>query len=134
MTKRTVRLNSLLKEVISEVIHRDLHHVPHVNEFITITAVDITSDLSYAKVFVSVIGDQKQKKLAVQALQEKAGTIARMSSKKVVMRHFPELTFEIDSGLEKQLHMEEVFSKLSQEREKRPSSDDAPSDDHLLDE
>ena len=124
MTKRTVRLNSLLKEVISEVIHRDLHHVPHVNEFVTITSVEITSDLSYAKVFVSVIGDQKQKKLAVQALQEKAGPIARMASKKVVMHHFPALTFEIDSGLEKQLHMEDVFSKLSQERERRPLSDD----------
>jgi len=91
---------------------------------VTITSVDITSDLSFAKVFISVIGDEKKKKLALQALQENAGPIARRASKKVVMHHFPVLTFEIDSGLEKQLHMEEIFSKLSQEREKRPASEE----------
>ena len=123
MTKRTVRLNSLLKEVISEVIHKDLHHIPHINELVTITAVDITSDLSYAKVYVSVLGDEKQKKLAVQALQDKAGLIAVRSSKKVVMRYFPELTFEIDVGLEKQLRMEELLQKLNRERAGRPADE-----------
>ena len=124
MTKRTVRLNSLLKEVLSEVIHQDLHHIPYVNELVTITNVEITSDLSYAKVFVSVLGDEKQKKLAVNALQEKAGLIAVRASKKVVMHHFPELTFEIDLGLEKQMKMEELFSKLNKERDKRTISED----------
>lgn len=119
MTERTVRLNSLLKEVISEAIHRDLQHVPHINEFVTITSCDITKDLSFAKVYVSVLGDEKEKKKAVAALQEKAGLIARICSKKVRMRFFPNLSFELDLGLEQQLHMEELLSKISKERKSR---------------
>jgi len=117
--RRTDRLNSLLKEVLSEVIHRDIHHVPHVNEFVTITRVDITNDLYYAKVYISVIGTDKEKKLAVDALQEIAHPIAMIAKKKVTMRHFPALTFELDSGLEKQLRIEELLSNVSKEREKR---------------
>jgi ribosome-binding factor A len=119
MTKRTVRLNSLLKEVISEVVHRDIHHIPHIDEFVTITRVEITSDLSFAKVFVSVLGDEKKKKQAVESLQNMAGLIAKLSSKKVTLRFFPALTFEIDAGLEKQLRIEELLSKLSDERRER---------------
>jgi ribosome-binding factor A len=124
-TRRTERLNSLLKEVISEVIHRDIHHVEGIDMFITITRVDITEDLMHAKVYISVIGKDKDKKRALMLLKEKAGRIARMASKKVVMRLFPVLEFLFDEGLEKQLKMEDLFQKISKEREGRTSQDNA---------
>ena len=58
--KRAVRLNSLLKEVISEVVMRDVRD-PRLPQFVTITGVEITNDLHYAKVSVSVIGTPEQK-------------------------------------------------------------------------
>ena len=123
MVKRTDRLNSLLKEVLSEVIRRDIHHNPLINEFVTITRVAITTDLSYAKVYVSVIGDEKKKKEAVSMLQERSRLIRAIAYKKVRMRQFPELDFVIDSGLEKQLHMEELLQKISEERASRQQQD-----------
>jgi ribosome-binding factor A len=126
MTKRRVeRLNSLLKEVISEVIHRDIHHLKGVTEHVVITRVDITADLQHAKVFVSVLGKDRDKKEAVFALQEKAGMIAYRASKKMVLRYFPELTFMIDEGLEAEMHMDELLSKISAERASRKPSNDA---------
>jgi ribosome-binding factor A len=119
MKSRTSRLNSLLKEVISEVIHRDIHHEPHINQFITITRVEITSDLSFAKVFVSILGSDIDKLKALGQLNHLSAMIAVLSSKKVTMRYFPSLTFEIDHGLEKQLKIESMLSKLSKEREER---------------
>jgi ribosome-binding factor A len=120
MTKNRVsRLNSLLKEVISEVIHRDIHHNPYLNEFITITRVEITADLKYAKVFVSILGEADYKLKALQALSESARQIARMASKKVVMRLFPQLTFEIDTGLEKQFRIEALLLQISDEQKGR---------------
>ena len=65
--QRTDRLNSLLKEVISEVIKQQVRN-PHVGELLTITRVDITKDLHYAKVYVSVIGEDAQKKATLNAL------------------------------------------------------------------
>lgn len=117
--KRTDRLNSLLKEVISEVIKRDVRN-PHVAELITITRVEITKDLHYAKVYISVIGTDEQKKETLSALQSAAGFIAVQSSQKVVMRYFPELTFKLDDSVEKHMRIEELLYKINKERETRP--------------
>ena len=129
---RTVRLNSLLKEVISEVIHRDIHHEPHINEFVTITRVDITSDLSFAKVFVSVLGSDVQKLQALDRLNHLAAMIAVLSSKKVTMRYFPELTFKLDDSVDKHMRIAELLSEIGEERKSRPESEmetEAPADE-----
>lgn len=118
--QRTDRLNSLLKEVISDVIRKDVRN-PHVNELITVTRVDITKDLHYAKVFISVIGSEKDKEETVKALQTAAGFIAVTASKKVVMRYFPELTFKLDDSVDKHMRIEKLLGEISSERESRSS-------------
>lgn len=124
--QRINRLNSLLKEVISEVIKRDVRN-PHVAEFITVTRVEITKDLHYAKVFVSVIGSEQQKAETLEALRSAAGFIAVNASQKVVMRYFPELTFKLDDSVDKHMHIEELLQKISKERESRQEGDGASS-------
>ncbi len=121
---RVLRLNSLLKEVISEVIHRGIHHAPFINEFITVTRCEITADLSYATVFVSILGTDADKVKAFDALNHNKHQITMMSSKKMRIRHFPALTFEIDTGLEKQMRIEELLYKLKAERQTRPATDE----------
>lgn len=123
--QRVDRLNSLLKEVISEVIRRDVRN-PHVNELVTVTRVEITKDLHYAKVYVSVIGNDEVKKETLIALQSAAGFIAVNSSKKVVMRYFPELTFKLDDGVDKHMRIEELLSEISKEKKSRKEE---PNDD-----
>ena len=126
--KRTDRLNSLLKEVISEVIKRDVRN-PHVNELVTVTRVQISKDLHYAKVFISVIGSEQEKAETIEALTSAAGFIAVQSSQKVVMRYFPELTFKLDDSVDKHMRIEELLGKISKERDSRNSQniDDEPS-------
>lgn len=122
--KRTDRLNSLLKEVISEVIKRDVKN-PHVNELLTITRVEITKDLHYAKVYVSVIGSPTEKQETLGALNSAAGFIAVNSSKKVVLRYFPALTFILDTSVEKQIRIESLLTQISEERKNRhPTEED----------
>jgi ribosome-binding factor A len=119
---RIARLNSLLKEVISEVIHRDVRN-PHVNELVTVTNVDISNDLQHAKVHISVIGSKEQKEETIRALQSAAGFIAIQSSKKVVMRYFPMLTFKLDSSVEQQMKIDSLLSQIHDEQKARKSSD-----------
>lgn len=121
--KRTDRLNSLLKEVISEVIKRDVRN-PHVTELVTVTRVQISKDLHYAKVYISVIGTEQDKVETIEALTSAAGFIAVQSSQKVTMRYFPELTFKLDDSVEKHMRIEELLSKISKERESRSHSVD----------
>jgi ribosome-binding factor A len=122
--ERTDRLNSLLKEVISEVIRRDVRN-PHVAELITVTRVQISKDLHYAKVFISVIGDDQQKEETLQALRSAAGFIAVNSSQKVTMRYFPELNFKLDDSVDKHMRIEELLGKITKERATR-NGDNAP--------
>lgn len=123
--KRTDRLNSLLKEVISEVIRRDVRN-PHVGELVTVTRVQITPDLHYAKVYISVIGSEQDKAATIDALNSAAGFIAVQSSHKVVMRYFPELRFKLDDSVEKHMHIEELMNHLALEREKRNKGECEP--------
>jgi ribosome-binding factor A len=118
-TKRTIRLNSLLKEVISDVIKKHVRN-PHVkNELLTVTHVEITKDLHYAKVYVSVMGPDDIKAETIRALQSAAGFIAINASKEVVMRYFPELTFKLDDSVDKHMRIENLLQKLEEEKKSR---------------
>lgn len=122
--KRTDRLNSLLKEVLSEVIKREVRN-PHVNELMTVTRVEITKDLHYAKVYVSVIGSPTEKQETIGALNSAAGFIAVHAAKKVVLRYFPNLTFILDNSVDKQIRIESLLTQISEERKSRHPTEDA---------
>jgi ribosome-binding factor A len=124
MTRRVERVNSLLVEVIAEVVMREVKD-PRIPGLITITRVEISPDLRQAKVFFSVIGDEKTKKLTLQILQEAAGYIAITASKKVVLKYFPQLTFKIDDTLEKHQRIDDLLKKIEDEKNARsPESSD----------
>ncbi len=118
MTRRTERLNSLIKEIISDVIKKHVRH-PDVSPLFTITKVDITKDLRYAKVYVSVIGTQEEKNKTLQALQSSAGFIGVYASKEVQIRYFPELTFKLDDTMDHHLRIEEILKDIEDERTAR---------------
>ena len=126
--QRTDRLNSLLKEVISEVIRKDVRN-PHVNELVTVTRVDITKDLHYAKVFVSIIGEPAVKTETIAALQSAAGFIAVTSSRKVVLRYFPELTFKLDDSVDNHMRIASLLNDISAEKKARDEKNEDASQD-----
>lgn len=116
--RRIERINSLLKEVISDVIRSEVKN-PHLPDLVTVTQVAVTKDLRHAKVYVSVIGEEAVKKEALEALQSASGFIAIQSSKQVVMRYFPELKFILDDSVDKQIRMDQLIADIQAEREIR---------------
>ncbi len=118
---RLERVNSLLKQVIFEVIQKEVKN-PHVNTFVTVTHVDTSADLHHAKVYVSMIASEVDKTKILAALQSAAGFIAVHASHKVQLRYFPELLFKLDTGLEEHLRIEQLLSQLEQERLSRPEA------------
>jgi ribosome-binding factor A len=118
MIKRTDRLNSLLREVIAEVVMQEVRN-PKVNSLVTIKKVDITKDLHQAKVYISLIGSPKEKEQTLKALQSAASFISIQASKKVVMRHFPALTFYLDDTLENELRIHDLLEKINDEQSRR---------------
>ncbi len=116
--KRLPRLNSLLKEVIAEVIQREVKN-PKVAPITSVTRVDISKDLHHATVYVSVLGDQSTKEETLQALTSAAGFIGTLASKKITIRYFPSLHFSLDDSLDKQLRIEELLEEIHVEQARR---------------
>lgn len=118
---RLERINSLLKEVIFEVIHEDVRN-PHINTFISVTQVETSADLHHATVSVSMIATDAEKAKVVNALQSAAGFIAVHASKKVELRYFPKLQFKLDKGIEEHMKISEILGKIEKERNSRPEA------------
>ncbi|MFZ0565123.1 MAG: 30S ribosome-binding factor RbfA [Chlamydiales bacterium] len=120
-SRRIQRLNSLLRKVISDVIRKEVKN-PNLTELIAVTHIEISKDLHFAKVYISVIGDEAKKKEALMILQEASGYIGIQASKQVVMRFFPKLTFVLDDTVDQQMHIDELVQKIQEERKTRESS------------
>jgi len=104
------------------VISREVRD-PRVAPLFTITSVDISKDLHYAKVYVSVIGSDLEKEQTIEALQTAAGFIAVTASKKVVMRYFPALTFKLDISVDHQIRINTLLEKIHEEEKSRKTSE-----------
>lgn len=111
MVNRIDRINSLLKEVIAEVIRKRVRN-PKINQFLTVTRVETTKDLKHAKVFISLIGDEEEKAQTLKALKSAAGFIGVNAAKQVTLRFFPTLSFVIDDTVEKQMHIHNILEEL----------------------
>ncbi len=116
---RLSRVNSLLKQVIFEVIQKEVRN-PHVNTFVTVTQVDTSSDLHHAKVYISIIGTDGEKEKILAALQSAAGFIAVNAAKKVQLRYFPNLDFKIDNAADDHMKMQKLLDDIEKERLSRP--------------
>ncbi|MBR5271128.1 MAG: 30S ribosome-binding factor RbfA [Clostridia bacterium] len=66
----------------------------------SVVAVNVTNDLRYAKVYVSVMGDSETQKKAMDGLKSAAGFVRREMGKRVDLRYTPEFIFELDHSIE----------------------------------
>lgn len=115
---RLARVNSLLKEVIFEVIQKEVRN-PNVTTFVSVTNVDTSADLHHAKVYISLVCSEEEKSRVVLALNSAAGFIAVHAAKKVKLRYFPELTFKIDTSIDEHMKIQKILGDLEKERTSR---------------
>ena len=95
---RTDRLNEEFRRGVDRVIREEVRD-PRVTGTFSVTRVDVTRDLRYAKVFVSVLEPELRAPL-VDALKRAAGFIRREMGRRVQLHFTPELLFELDTNIE----------------------------------
>lgn len=116
MSRRTDRLGEQFREEISKLIQKGLKD-PRVSTLASITRVDITEDLSYAKALVSVMGSDKEKRDTIVGLNNSAGFIRGVLGKAFKIFKIPELKFVIDENLEHAMKIEGILAELKQKGE-----------------
>lgn len=113
--KRIQRISSEIHKVVSNCLYNGIKD-PRVDPLTTgITSVKVTNDLSFANIYVSVIGDGKKKEQTINGLQKAKGYIKREISKNVDLRHVPELIFKLDLSSERGQHIENILDELNKE-------------------
>ena len=112
MSIKLDRLNHTFTEEISKVINNEIKDENI--SFVTITAVDISSDLSYAKVyFTNLVDDDREKVL--NALNKASGFIRNKLMDMVEIRKMPELTFIYDESIEYGNKIEKIIENIKKE-------------------
>jgi ribosome-binding factor A len=110
---RPSRVAEEIKKEVSQIIPREIKD-PRVG-FVTVTAVEVTNDLRYAKVYVSVLGGSKDEEQSVAVLNNAKGLVRSEVGKRIRLRVAPEITFVIDKSLENAAKIGELLAKVKEE-------------------
>lgn len=115
---RLARIGEVIREVASTTILFELKD-PRVKG-VTVTRTEVAGDLQHAKVYVSVMGTEKQQQLAMYGLEHAAGFIQSKVAKQLATRFVPVIQFVLDDGIKKSVEISRI---LAEERAKLKGSD-----------
>ncbi len=115
MADRTQRIQSIIGKNISEIIQFELKN-PKIG-FCTVSEVWVSSDFSYARVYVTFLG-AKYPKQNLEELNKTRGYVRSSLAKKIDIRKTPEITFYLDETYEKMNRLDEVLKKESEQLQK----------------
>jgi len=110
MSVKIERLNHKFAIEISNIIKEEVKDERI--DFVTVTDVSITNDLSHAKVYVTVLKDEERDN-AIKALNKARGFIEMELSKRVDIRKMPELKFVYDESIEYSNNIENIIERLN---------------------
>ena len=107
---RTRRIAEEIRKIVSTMIINGIKD-PRINSLVSVTDVEVTSDLSYAYIYVSILGGDEESTL--DGLKSACGYIRREVGKNIKIRHTPEIIFKIDDSLLKGMYMDELIKKVN---------------------
>ncbi len=114
-SRRQDRVAALIQRELSEIIQRSVKD-PRV-AFCTVTQAEVSPDLKYVDVKVSVIGDDAQKEKTLAGLKSAAGFLRREIGKRLTLRYSPELRFAIDESADYLLRIDGLLKSVNSEDE-----------------
>lgn len=115
---RSVRVAELIREEIAKLLTKGVKD-PRIG-FVSVMSVAMSPDLRYANVYVSLFGDEKERKSSLVGLQRSAGWMRREIGRYLRMRVTPELRFFPDDTLDTVYHLEEVFQQIHEDQQSSP--------------
>jgi ribosome-binding factor A len=118
---RLERVEGQLKKEISKILQEDLKD-PRIG-FVTITRINLTGDLRYARIYFSILGDDAAKEESLKGIKSAKGFIRKLIAERMNLRYVPELYFKLDNSLEYSINLEKTFERIKNERKDSQTSD-----------
>jgi ribosome-binding factor A len=109
-SRRTARVASVIREVVSNSILFELRDPRIAN--VTVTRVEVSGDIQHARVFVSVMGDERAQTLCMHGLESSAGFLQSKLADRVKTRYTPQLRFVLDDGIKKSFEVSRIIKEV----------------------
>jgi len=117
--ERTDRIAVEIQKEVADIIRNSIKD-PRIPDMVSVTRVEVTRDLRYAKVYISIYGSDEEKKNAMTALKGAAGFVRREIGQRIQLRYTPEIVFKEDSSIEHGMHISKLIEETMQtEKERR---------------
>src|SRR6188768_2239293 len=105
---RLARVAEAIREAASEAILFQIKD-PRV-KFVTVTRAEVSADLQHAKIYVSVMGSERDQALTLHGLESAAGFVQTKVAKQLTTRHVPHVSFHLDLGIKKAAEIAKVLA------------------------
>lgn len=121
---RIDRISEEVRREVDRIIREDLND-PRIAGTFSVTHADVTRDLRYAKIYVSVLEDDKREGM-LAALKKAAGFIRRELGRNIIIRYSPELTFVSDENIAYGVHIAKVLADAQKTENHHDEDDETP--------
>jgi len=112
-SRRQAQVAEAVQQYVSQLLQRDMKD-PRIG-FVTVTSVEMSADLKYARVFVSVMGTPEEQKATMDALASAKGFIRRELAARLDLRFAPEVQFKLDTSAEYSDRINRLLNELKAE-------------------
>ena len=118
---RTRRIAEEIRKVVSNMLISGIKD-PRITSMVSVTDVEVTNDLSYAYVYVSILGGDEESTLT--GLKSAVNYVRREVSRNVKLRHTPQIIFKVDDSIKKGMYMDNLIKQVSAKDNQEPISKD----------
>ena len=122
---RTRRIGEEIRKIVSTMLINGIKD-HRINSMVSVTDVEVTSVLSYAYIYVSILGGDEESTL--EGLRNAESYIRREIGRNIKIRHIPQIIFKIDDSLLKGMYMDSLIKKVSQKDQEKPHVEDNEND------
>lgn len=130
-THRLARVAEVIREVASETILFELRD-PRVKG-VTVTRAEVSGDLQHAKIYVSIMGDDKEEKLVMHGLRSAAGFIQSKLSNRLQTRFTPQVSFVVDRGVKNSIEVARLINEARAQSAPGPEAADGVAEEESQD-
>lgn len=123
--RRKERVQEAIRKEMGRIIQEELHD-PRIR-FVTVTKVEVTDDLRYAKIYYSVLGTDKEEKDTVAAMDSAVGFIRSLIAQDLNLRFAPEIMLKLDNSIKYSIEIEKELERLKNEHHPSSESSDEKS-------
>lgn len=116
--QRLSRISEQIKKEISSIIMNEIKD-PRVSSMCTVVSAEVTPDLKFAKVYVSIYGNEEEKKNSLRGLKNASGFIRKKLGEHMELRYTPEIHFEIDESIGHGARINQLLNQIKKEEGER---------------